>query len=151
MALQYNVIIPNALTNAVIAARVTKDAVSRHTDGGTRVTNISVVVARRYQVDGEWKDQSRFLTVTVWGDAAARAADIKKNNILVIEFSIADMEARPYESNGEHKAELKIGRATVSRMAWVAGDGGGAGQMVTEEIGTGETSLNETEEQGLTF
>ena len=38
MALQYNVIIPNALTNAVIAARVTKDAVSRHTDGGTRVT-----------------------------------------------------------------------------------------------------------------
>ena len=67
----------------------------------------------------------------------------------MIELSVADMEARPYESNGEHKAELKIGRATVSRMAWVAGDGGG--QMVTEEIGTGETSLNETEEQGLTF
>ena len=131
MALQYNVIIPNALTNAVIAARVTKDAVSRHTDGGTRVTNISVVVARRYQVDGEWKDQSRFLTVTVWGDAAARAADIKKNNILVIEFSVADMEAAPVrkqrraQSRAEDRSRDRVPHGMGRwrwRWRWTDGD-----------------------------
>ena len=146
MALKYNVIIPNALSEQTFVARVTKDAESRFTPSGTRVTNISVVVSRRYQVDGEWKDQSRFLTVTVWGDAAERAASVKKNNILAISYSLADMEARPYNANdGTMKAELKINRATVSRFAWVGGDGGDAGAPVTEEIGTGSVSTLEQE------
>jgi single-strand DNA-binding protein len=147
MALQYNVIIPNVLSEATIVARVTKDAESRFTPSGTQVTNISVVVSRRYQVDNEWKDQSRFMTVTVWGDAAKRAADIKKNNILAISFSAADLEARPYTSNaGEAKAELKINRATVSRFAWVNGDGGGNETVVGQDT---DVSLNEA--QGIDF
>jgi single-strand DNA-binding protein len=149
MALKYNVIIPNVLSEATIVARVTKDAESRFTPSGTRVTNISVVVARRYQVDGEWKDQSRFMTVTVWGDAAERAATIKKNNILAISFSAADLEARPYQSkDGEWKAELKVNRATVSRFAWVEGDGGNEETTVAENTAV---SMTEEEEVDINF
>ena len=140
MAHKYNVIIPNAFSETTFAARVTKDAESRFTPSGTRVTNISVVVSRRYSVDGEWKDQSRFMTVTVWGDAAERAATVKKNNILAVSCSLADMEARPYQSkDGEWKAELKVNRATISRFAWVDGDGG-EGAPVTEQIGEAEVT-----------
>lgn len=110
MALQYRVMIPNSLIENTNVVRVTRDAESRFTPAGTRVTNISVVASRRYQVDGEWKDQPRYFTVTVWGDAAERAATIRKNNILAVSYSLADMEARPYTSkDGEQKAELKIG------------------------------------------
>lgn len=124
MSKQYSAMIPNALAEVTIVGRVTRDAEMRYTPAGKAVTNLSIAVSRRYNDQGEWKEVTSFLGLAVWGeDAAPRANNVKKGDIISATFNVADMKARAYESNGETKTSIEVGRAQVSRVAW-AGDAG---------------------------
>lgn len=103
-----------------IAGRVTRDAEARMADQtGNKVTNLSLAFSRRYNHNGEWKEVAQFMSVAVWGDdAASRAQAIRKGDVVFVEYSAADMQARVYQSNGEHKGALQVNRATVARFAW---------------------------------
>ena len=132
MAQLMQAMIPNALAEVSIAGRVTRDAGgARFTDGGAKVANVSIAVSRRYQVDAEWKEETAFYTVAVWGDAADRAGQCKKGDIVCAVFSMADMEARIYDSNGEKKAGLQVRRGQIARIAWLP-TGNGAAAPVAE-------------------
>jgi single-strand DNA-binding protein len=124
MSKQYSAMIPNELSAVHVAGRVTRDAEMRFTDTGKQVTNLSVAVSRRYNDQGEWKEVTQFLGVAVWGeDAAPRAANIKKGDIVLVAFSVADLKARAYETqSGEQRVAIEVGRAQVSRIAWAGGD-----------------------------
>ena len=116
----YQVSIPNMAAVCRIVGRVTKDAEARMADqSGNKVTNISAAFSRRYNHNNEWKEVAQFISVAVWGDdAATRAQNIKKGDVIFVEFSAADMQARVYQSNGESKGALQVNRATVARFAW---------------------------------
>src|SRR5512141_528648 len=125
MATPMNAMIPNVASEANMMGRVTRDAEARFTPSGAKVTNLSVAVSRRFQKDEEWKEQTAFFGVAIWGDAADRAQNIKKGDIVMVSFSLADLEARPYTSGDENKAALQINRAQVSRVAWAHGTSNG--------------------------
>src|SRR5512143_1204116 len=116
----YQVSIPNMAAVCRIAGRATKDAQARMADTtGNKVTNLSLAFSRRYNHNNEWKEVAQFASVAVWGDdAATRAQQIKVGDVVFVEFSMADMQARVYQSNGENKGALQINRATVARFAW---------------------------------
>lgn len=122
---QYAVSVPNVLSNTVVTGRVTHDVEMRFTPAGTKVANVSMAVARRWFDEKapkgqEWKEETQFLSVAVWGDAADRAAQLKHGNIVVAEFSFADLAIDNYTAkDGTAKSSLKCGRGQVSRLAWV--------------------------------
>jgi single-strand DNA-binding protein len=128
MATQYAVSIPNMLAEVHIVGRVVRDSEARFTPSGAKVANVSIAVSRRYLPQGqtEWQEQTAFYQLSVWGDGADRAGSLKKGDVVAATFSMADVEARSYESNGENKASLQISRARVSRFAY-AGNGSGNG------------------------
>lgn len=139
MSKQYSAMIPNALAEVTVVGRVTRDAEMRYTPAGKGVTNLSIAVSRRYNDNNEWKETTSFISLAVWGeDAAPRAQQIKKGDIISATFSMADLKARTYESQGETKSSLEVGRAQVSRVAWANGE---ATEAVAEAVAPSEDDL----------
>jgi single stranded DNA-binding protein len=137
MATLMQVMIPNQMAECTIMGRVTRDSGgAKFTDGGTKVANVSFAISRRYQQGEEWKEETQFYTVAVWGDAADRAGACKKGEIVTVTYSAADVEGRMYDdNNGQKKVALQIKRGQVSKVAWIpAGNGNGA-------AGAGETVI----------
>jgi single-strand DNA-binding protein len=63
-------------TNIVaISGNLTRDPELRTTSSGTIVCSLSIAVAGREKVNGEWKDRADFLDVTVFGNDAERAGE----------------------------------------------------------------------------
>jgi single-strand DNA-binding protein len=56
----------------------------RYTPSGQAVTSFSLAVTRKWQKDGEWKSETTWLRVQVWGDAAERAAKIEKGDLVIV-------------------------------------------------------------------
>ena len=126
--------IPNALSEVTIVGRVTRDSDgARFTPGGAKVANVSIAVSRRYQQDNEWKEQTAFYSVAVWGDAADRAGQCKQGDIVSASFSMADVEARLYDSNGEKKAALQVSRGQIARVAWLPTSNGNSAEAPVVE------------------
>jgi single-stranded DNA-binding protein len=139
--------IPNTLADVNVTGRVTRDSEgAKFTPSGAKVANVSMAVSRRYNQDGEWKEVTAFYTVAVWGDAADRAGQCKKGDIVTASFSMADVEARTYnKQDGAVAGALQVNRAQVSRVAWipVAGSGGNvaAGNIVPEAVVPAESDF----------
>lgn len=64
-----------SLNTCTISGNLTRDPESRTTNGGMTITRLSVAVAGREKVNGEWQDRPDFLDVEVFGDQAERAAE----------------------------------------------------------------------------
>lgn len=121
----YSVSLPNAMADVQIAGRVTRDVEMRFTPEGTKVANVNLAVSRRWlpKDSEEWKEQTSFLSVAVWGDAAERTSNLHKGDVALASFSVADLKAEIFTGNdGESKTSLKVGRAQVSRIAWANGE-----------------------------
>jgi single-stranded DNA-binding protein len=128
MSKDYTVMIPNAAADTHMIGRVTRDVEPNVTPNGANVANISIAVSRRYLPQGqtEWQEQTAFYQLAVWGEAALRCRGIRKGDIVMASFSMADVSARPY---GEGKASLEVSRAQCSKLAWVAGSNGASAEM----------------------
>ena len=51
-----------------------RDPELRYTQGGRAVASFGLAVSRRYQVNGEWQEDTSWINVTVWGDLAENCA-----------------------------------------------------------------------------
>jgi single-stranded DNA-binding protein len=144
MATLMQVMIPNNLAENTNVGRVTRDAGgAKFTDSGTKVANVSVALSRRYQQGEEWKEETQFYTVAVWGDAADRAGQCKKGDIVSVTYSAADVEGRMYDAqDGTKKIALQIKRGQVSKVAWLpAANGNGAGPVEQTVVAAPEAAF----------
>jgi len=76
---------PKTILSTNIRGHAGKDFEQRFTPSGQAVTSGSVAVARNFQKDGEWQNETTWVRVTVWGDAAQRAAEVKKGDFVIID------------------------------------------------------------------
>jgi len=140
MATQYSVHMRNTMSDVKVFGRVTNNELStRFTPAGAQVLNVNVAVSRSWkpQDSEEYKTKTAFLSCAVWAEAAERAAaSLHKGDVVIVEFSIADLEAQSYTAqDGTARASLKVGRASVQLFAH-AGSAGAA--EFAEEEPTGE-------------
>lgn len=108
-----NIRIPD-INLIVISGRLTRDPEVRYTPAGKAVAKVGIANNRRFRntSSGEWQDETTFVDVTVWGDAAARAKDkLKKGSPVLVEGRLAfeSWEAK----DGTKRTHLKI---TASRL-----------------------------------
>ena len=57
-----------------LVGNLTRDPELRYTTGGRGVASFGIAVNRRYQVNGEWQEQTSFFNVVAWGTLGENAA-----------------------------------------------------------------------------
>lgn len=128
----------------LISGYLAKDPEFRVTTGGRPVMHFRVGVTRSYKdkLSGEWKDDTAWVPVDVWGDAAERLKDrLKKGSPVHVE---GRLRSREYDDKSGNKrnvlevianrvqflAKLSAGEAGPSE----ASSGGGKADVDLEEV-----------------
>ena len=120
-----------------LVGNVTRDPELRYTSGGRGVASFGLAVNRRYQVNGEWQEQTSFFNVVAWGTLGENAAAcINKGTRLVV---FGRLEQRSWETQDNEKRtvveviadelgpSLRWAQAHVEKTARTSADGGGGG------------------------
>ena len=123
----------------LIAGRLTRDPDMRYTQKGSGVCSFDVAVNRRYkdQATGDWKDDTTFVPVTVWGPMGERCKERARKGLPVY------VEGRLVNSEYTDKAgqKRKVMRVVARRVQFLAAAGDSAGQQeAVAEADTAEKS-----------
>ena len=119
-----------------LVGNLPRDPEMRFTATGRAVASFSMGVGRRYQVNGEWQEQTSWFNVTAWGQLGENAAAtlVKGSRVVVT----GRLEQREYTSReGEKRTAIDVvaddigpslrwATATVVRTPKQEGQGGGA-------------------------
>jgi single-strand DNA-binding protein len=121
------------LNKMMIIGNLGADPELRYTPSGKAVTNLRVAVnSNRRGADGEWVEETLWLRVEVWDQAAERAAEqLRKGNRI---FAEGQLRAREYEaSDGQRRTSLELVFARIINLERRPREEGGA-----VAIGVGE-------------
>lgn len=105
-----------SLNKMMIIGNLGADPELRYTPSGKAVTNLRVAVnSNRRGPDGEWVEETLWLRVEVWDQAAERAAEqFRKGNKIYAE---GELRAREYEGNdGQRRTSLELRFARVVNL-----------------------------------
>ncbi len=122
------------INQVMIAGRLTRDPELRFTQKQQGVASLSVAVNRRYQdqATSEWKDDTTFVAVTVWGPAAERCKDkMKKGSPVLVEGRLTASEYT--DKTGQKRKEMKVTARRVQLMAYGEAAGGETPQQHDSE------------------
>lgn len=95
-------------TNTVtLIGNLTRDPELRYTTGGRGVASFGLAVNRRYQVNGEWQEQTSFFNVVAWAELGENcAASLTKGARIIV---TGRLEQRSYETGeGEKRSVIEV-------------------------------------------
>ncbi len=120
-----------------LIGNLTRDPEIRFTSTGRAVASFGLAVGRRYQVNGEWQEQTSYFNVTAWGQLGENAAaTLGKGNRVVV---TGRLEQREYTNReGEKRTAIDViadelgpslrwATATIERNPRPEGGQGGRG------------------------
>lgn len=111
----------------LISGNVVADPDFRVTQSGTALCNFRVAVNRRFKDNktGEWKDDTAWVSVDVWREAAERLRDrLKKGSPVHVEGRLKTDEWTD-KKTGEKRSTLKV---VARRVQFLGKLGSGEGQ-----------------------
>ncbi len=93
--------------SVTLVGNLTRDPELRFTTGGRAVASFGLAVSRRYQVNGEWQEQTSFFNVVAWGQLGENAAQsLGKGARVIIN---GRLEQRQYENkDGEQRNVVEV-------------------------------------------
>jgi single-strand DNA-binding protein len=109
----------------LLSGRLGQDPDFRVTAKGTPICHFTLAVNRRFKdtASGEWKDDTAWVPVDVWGDAAERLRDkLKKGSPVHVE---GRLKSREYEDKSGQKR--KVLDVVARRVQFLTKSGAGAG------------------------
>ena len=90
--------------SVTIVGNLTRDPELRFTKSGRGLANFGLAVNRRYQVNGEWQEQTSFFNVVAWGTLGENAAaSLNKGARVVVS---GRLEQRSYETQEGEKRNV---------------------------------------------
>ena len=123
--------------NVTLVGNITRDPELRYTTGGRGVASFGLAVNRRYNVNGEWQEETSFFNVVAWGDLGENsAASLQKGSRVVV---TGRLQQREYETReGEKRTVIEViaddlgpslrwAQAQVERISRDAAPQGGGG------------------------
>lgn len=91
----------------ILVGNLTRDPELRFTSGGRGVANIGIAVSRRYQVNGEWQEQTSYFNIVAWGQLGENAAATLTKGMRVIVSG--RLEQREYTTKeGEKRTAIEL-------------------------------------------
>jgi single-strand DNA-binding protein len=123
-----------------LVGNLTRDPELRFTTGGRGVASFGIAVSRRYQVNGEWQEQTSYFNIVAWGQLGENAASSLTKGMRVVVSG--RLEQREYQNReGEKRTAIEINADEVGpSLRWATasiernprtdgnGNGGGGGR-----------------------
>lgn len=111
------------VNKAILIGNIGQDPELRTTGGGTQVCTLRLATSDREKVDGEWKDQTEWHAVVLFGKMAENAAKyLKKGSQVFIEGKNKTRKWKDKDGNDRYSHEI-----VASDMRFIGKrDGGGA-------------------------
>ncbi|MEN9792994.1 MAG: single-stranded DNA-binding protein [Actinomycetota bacterium] len=118
-----------------LVGNLTRDPELRFTTGGRGVASFGLAVNRRYQVNGEWQDQTSYFNIVAWGQLGENAsATLTKGMRVVVTGRLEQREYTTREGDKRQAIEINADEvgpslrwATASVERNPRGEGGGQG------------------------
>ena len=118
-----------------LVGNLTRDPELRFTTGGRGVASFGIAVGRRYQVNGEWQEQTSYFNITAWGQLGENAAaTLAKGSRVIV---TGRLEQREYTTrDGDKRTAIEVVadelgpslRWATAQVERQSGQGGGAGR-----------------------
>lgn len=90
-----------------LMGNITQDIELRYTPGGNAVANFSIATNRRYKQGDEWKDESEFHNIVVWGNLATGLSQRAKKGTRVM--IIGRLQNRSWDGqDGQKKYRTEV-------------------------------------------
>jgi single-strand DNA-binding protein len=87
-----------------LIGNLTREPEIRFTNNGRAITTFGLAVSRRYQVNGEWQENTSFFNVVVWGQTGENVAhSLHKGARVVV---AGRLEQRSYETQDGDKRNV---------------------------------------------
>lgn len=131
------------INSVMLAGRLTRDPEVRYTQSQMAVASLGLAVNRRFQdkASGEWKDDTTFVNVTVWGPAAERCKDkMRKGSPVLVEGRLTASEYT--DKTGQKRKDMKVTANRVQLMAFEGqpGEGGPKAEAPAAEESKADSS-----------
>lgn len=118
-----------------LVGNLTRDPELRFTTGGRGVASFGIAVGRRYQVNGEWQEQTSYFNITAWGQLGENAAaTLAKGSRVIV---TGRLEQREYTTrDGDKRTAIEVVadelgpslRWATAQVERQSGQGGGGGR-----------------------
>ena len=90
-----------------LVGNLTRDPELRFTTGGRGVASFGIAVGRRYQVNGEWQEQTSYFNITAWGQLGENAAATLTKGMRVL--VTGRLEQREYTTReGDKRTAIEV-------------------------------------------
>lgn len=93
-----------SVNKVILVGNIGKDAEQKFTQSGTSVANFSVATARRFKQGDEWKEETDWHRVVLWGNEGV-VQYLQKGKQVYIE---GRLQTRSYEKDGEKRYQTEV-------------------------------------------
>ncbi len=126
-----------SFNKVILLGNLTRDPEVRYTPKGTAVTELGMAVNRVYTAEnGEKREETTFVDVTLWGRTAEIAGEyLKKGRPVFIEGRL-QLDTWDDEQSGQKRSKLKVVGEGLQLLGGRPG-GGGAGGGGGDDEGSG--------------
>jgi single-strand DNA-binding protein len=121
-----------SFNKVILVGNLTRDPQVKYTTGGTAVTEIGLAVNRRWldKQSNQWKDETTFVDITLWGRTAEIAGEyLAKGRPVLIEGRL-QLDTWDDRETGQKRSKLRVVGENMTMLGGKgdnAGGGGGGG------------------------
>jgi single-strand DNA-binding protein len=132
-----------SFNKVILLGNLTRDPEVRYTPKGTAVTELGMAVNRVYTAEnGEKREETTFVDVTLWGRTAEIAGEyLKKGRPVLIEGRL-QLDTWDDKQSGQKRSKLKVVGEGLQLIGGRPGGGGGGGGSGDEEGGSSAPRSN---------
>lgn len=133
--------------SVTLVGRLTRDPETRFTTKGQAMCRFDIAVNRRYKdATGNWQDDTSFIPVVVWGEAANRCAErLKKGLPVHVE---GRLQSRNWETKeGQKRTTLEVIARRVQFLSRVASGGEAEGEISGGNANAPEAATDTSDEE----
>jgi single-strand DNA-binding protein len=130
-----------SFNKVILLGNLTRDPEVRYTPKGTAVTELGMAVNRVYTAEnGEKREETTFVDVTLWGRTAEIAGEyLKKGRPVFIEGRL-QLDTWDDKQSGQKRSKLKVVGEGLQLLGGRPGGGGGGGGGDEESSGGARSS-----------
>lgn len=113
-----------SFNKVILVGNLTRDPQIKYTTGGTAIAEIGLAVNRKWKDgSGQWKDETTFVDITLWGRTAEVAGEyLEKGKPVLIEGRL-QLDQWDDRETGQKRSKLKVVGEHLTML------GGGQGQQ----------------------
>jgi len=118
----------------IMVGNLTQDPELRYTASGTAVANLRIAVSSKYRSGDEYKEETLFIDVVVWGKQGESCSQyLSKGRQVLVE---GRLQERQWESDGQKRKKTEIVANTVRFLGrkGEGAEGGGQGGQAPDEV-----------------